>query len=142
MTNELQRERYADFYRLAGDLQSGNIDFSDCRGSDDPELNVEKLIAEVPIDDANSVSSRIKDDVFGFHKVVIDLDMDAALIPSTTPGHHHLIIDRALPWPAYKRLLEALKDAGLIEEGFYRAAVERGASWVRTPWTKKEQPKA
>lgn len=136
--------------RLARNLQAGEIDFS---GSSN-DIDVEKLIIEKPLREANSVSSRITRAKFtstpddplmftgyaptGMHKVVIDLDMDAALIPTSTPGHHHLIIDRELSWPQYRNLLDVLVKVGIIEPGYHNASIQRGASWIRVPWVKKE----
>lgn len=126
--------------RLARNLQAGDIDFSANTPDDnsgDGQLDVEKLIAEKPLLEANSVSSRTTGPFGGMHKVVIDLDMDAALWETSTPGHHHLIIDNEMSWPVYERLLTALKDAGLIQPGYWNACMARKASWIRTPWTRK-----
>lgn len=135
------------FMRLASNLQAGDIDFSTNTGGDSDEMNldVEKLIAEKPLLDANSVSSRITyTPPFGgeaqstdLHKVVIDLDIDAALWETSTYGHHHLIIDHAMTWETYEKLLTALNAAGLIQDGYLHACLARKASWIRTPWTKK-----
>lgn len=142
-----------DFMRLARNLQAGDIDFSkDADGSDD-ELDVEKLIGDKPLLEANSVSSRVarteykatETDPLTFngytlkdtHKVVIDLDMDAALWETSTPGHHHLIVDHEMTWDTYKELLIALEKAGLVQSGYLHACLARKASWIRTPWTKK-----
>jgi hypothetical protein len=73
------------------------------------------------------------------HKVVIDLDLPAKLLPSTTEGHYHLFIDCEMYWDDYVRLLEALAACGLIEPGYLYASKERGYSAVRLPWVKKEE---
>lgn len=127
------------FMRLARNLQAGDIDFA-ANGAEDsegPNLDVEKLITEKPLLEANSVSSRATGFFAGKHKVVIDLDLDAALWETSTPGHHHLIIDHVMSWEVYERLLIALEGAGLIQPGYLRACLARKASWIRTPWTKK-----
>lgn len=141
------------FMRLARNLQAGDIDFSANQDGSDEDLDVEKLIADKPLPEANSVSSRVtrteykatETDSLAFngytlkdtHKVVIDLDMDAALWETSTPGHHHLIIDHEMTWATYERLLFALNAAGLIQDGYLNACIARKASWVRTPWTRK-----
>lgn len=89
------------------------------------------------IDDANVITSMVKDNVT-MHKVVIDLDLPAALIPSSTPGHFHLYIDHAMSADAYWTLLNALAAAGLIEENYAQASIDQGRSAVRLPWIKKE----
>lgn len=72
------------------------------------------------------------------HRIVLDIDHDAALIESSTEGHHHLVIDKIIPWNDYVAILDALAQAGVIEIGYYEAAIRRGATWLRAPWTKKE----
>ena len=71
------------------------------------------------------------------HCPVIDIDIDHQYYPSSTPGHGHLYIDKALTWKEYKRLLKALVRAGIVEEGYYKAALSRGYTSVRLPWIKK-----
>jgi hypothetical protein len=94
---------------------------------------------EVPtdtLDSANLVSSIVADGS-GLHRPVLDLDMPAYLVPSSTPGHHHLYIDHPMTWEAYVKLLEALADAGLLERGYVEASVRRGRTDVRLPWVRK-----
>lgn len=74
----------------------------------------------------------------GWHTVMLDIDQPVRLVPSTTPGHWHLYIDVAMPWWRYRYLLKALKIAGIIEDGYYRASVKRGFTSLRLPWVKKE----
>ena len=93
--------------------------------------------------DAEVVLSRIPDAVLKFpghtrHRPIIDLDFPAALLPSSTPGHHHLYIDKELTWHQYQRLLRALVDVGLVEQGYYDASNARGFTSVRMPSVKKE----
>lgn len=125
---------WPNFFRLAKGLVAGQQD-------DLHEPYVKGKVKgnphEAPLSRANLVSSRIAGS--DMHRVVLDLDMDAALIPSSTPGHYHLFIDTALPWWKYKQLLIALADAGVIEPGYKGASIKRGASWVRTPWTHKKE---
>lgn len=94
-------------------------------------------------EDADGITSN-DPTVFGpkleaMHRPIIDLDMSAALIPSTTPGHFHLYIDKLLTWEKYAELLLALSSAGIVEEGYVSACLDRGYSSVRLPWVKKGQ---
>ncbi len=130
----MKQDEYPEFFRLGGDLSSGNTVFDE-NGSKVADFGTNP-ITTAEITESNVVTSRLKD--IDHHKVVIDLDMDAALIPSSTPGHYHLIIDKTMPWFDYQMLLGSLRDAGLIQEGYYKASIQRGASVIRTPWTKKE----
>lgn len=97
----------------------------------------------VPEDEANLVSSIIDRPVHGLeppmHAPVIDLDFPCSLVESSTPGHFHLYLDRPVSWERYAALLKALRWAGLIEEGFYRLSIARGATFVRKPGVKKER---
>jgi hypothetical protein len=72
------------------------------------------------------------------HAPVLDIDVPAFLVPSSTPGHSHLYIDHPMTWDAYKALLKALSDAGIIEEGFYEASKGRGSTMVRRPGILKD----
>ena len=71
------------------------------------------------------------------HTVMLDLDVEARLLPSSTPGHYHLYIDVPMPWRKYKRLLKTLAHVGIIEPGYYRAAAQRQATFLRLPWIRK-----
>lgn len=126
-----------DFHRLARNLQSGNMKLSD---KDSAQFNREELgktpLEPAPLAESNVITSRVDSNI-NLHKVAIDLDMDAALIPSSTKGHHHLIIDHYLTWGDFHKLLEALQIAGLIGAGYYKASFNRKATVLRTPWTKK-----
>lgn len=73
----------------------------------------------------------------GVHYPVIDIDHPCTLIESTTPGHFHLYIDKALPWEAYLELLDVMSRFGIVERGYYYAAERRGYTAVRLPWVKK-----
>ena len=73
------------------------------------------------------------------HRPVLDIDIPARLIPSSTPGHHHLYLDVDMPWDKYEALLKALADAGVIEQGYLLAALDRGATFVRLPWVGKKE---
>lgn len=67
------------------------------------------------------------------HCPVIDLDLPCQLVPSATPGHFHLYIDRPVPKEQYLAILEAMADAGIVQEGFLRASGTRGYGAVRHP---------
>lgn len=73
------------------------------------------------------------------HKVVLDIDLPAKLIESSTPGHYHLFIDHEIPEHKYMALLDIMAECGLIERGYVYASKERGYTAVRLPWVKKER---
>lgn len=75
--------------------------------------------------------------VAGTHKPVLDIDFPVKVVPSSTEGHFHLFIDREMDWDTYVDLLVALQDAGILEEGYVHASIDRGFTGVRPPWSKK-----
>lgn len=76
----------------------------------------------------------------GMHAPVIDLDFPCELIPSSTEGHFHLVLDRLIPAEAYFTLLDAMAEAGLVEPGYAGSSRKRGYSAIRLPWIKKGAP--
>lgn len=109
------------------------------------------------LDGANLVSSLVKPEVRArrgprmlgapghqeaVHAPVLDLDFPAHLVPSSTPGHFHLFLDKELPWPVYEKLLRALAEAGIIEQGYAEASIKHQASYVRLPGIKREVPRS
>lgn len=71
------------------------------------------------------------------HRPVLDLDFPAYVVPSSTDGHCHLYLDRAMSWETYRTLLHALAAAGVLEQGYVGASVDREHTTVRLPWVKK-----
>lgn len=114
----------------------GTVDMND-------DGTVKYLNPDMPEDladphDATLTSSDL-DDSGNFHAPVLDLDIPAKLVPSTTPGHHHLFLGKTMSKEAYWKLLDVMADpeVGLIEPGFVGASKARGYSSVRAPWVKK-----
>lgn len=89
------------------------------------------------IDAAQVITSRVADKE-KVHKLLLDIDIPAQLIPSSTPGHSHLYIDKEMSEEAWSTLLFALSSAGIIEPGYMRASISRGFTALRLPWIKKE----
>lgn len=95
-------------------------------------------------EDAEVVSSEVVKCEYGgialvdtLHSPVLDIDIPAYLVDSTTPGHSHLYFDHLMTWRQYKRLLKALGRAGILEPGYVKASIKRGHTSVRAPWVKK-----
>lgn len=87
--------------------------------------------------DAN-ISTSLREDLQGFHALLLDLDIPAWLIPSSTEGHSHLYVDARIPEESYFQLLDALANAGVIQRGYAEASKRRGGTALRLPWIKKE----
>jgi hypothetical protein len=105
------------------------------------------IYAHHPADptEANLITSRALDQEGGvnMHRPLLDIDFEAALIPSSSPGKFHLYLDKPMPRSTYNALLRALADAGIIERGFAESGMgsELGTT-LRLPWVQKEDPKA
>ncbi len=73
-----------------------------------------------------------------WHRPVLDIDFEARLIPSSTPGHYHLYLDGALvEHSKYQYLLTVLASAGIISDGYLGHSLERGYTAVRAPGSYK-----
>lgn len=97
---------------------------------------------DVDVVGADIVTSAVKSGCAGAprHRPVLDIDIPAALVPSTTPGHSHLYLDVELSEGDYFLLLRQLQRAGIIQPGFANLSQDKGYSAVRLPWIKKEIP--
>lgn len=87
--------------------------------------------------EANLIASLCDD---GLHMPVIDLDIPCRLVPSRTPGHHHLYIDQPITWDAFVPILDAMAAAGLVEYGYVNASKARGTTFVRWKAPPPEPP--
>jgi hypothetical protein len=86
---------------------------------------------------ANLISSKIKGTKK--HKVILDLDFDAALIPSSTPGHSHLYLDIDLTEDQMEKLVGVLHEVGIIAQGNVNQWDRFKALFLRLPWIKKSE---
>lgn len=88
---------------------------------------------------ANLVSSwTYSDGDTKYHTPVLDLDIDARLIPSTTPGHHHLIINKVMPQEDYDKLIRVMVEVGILQKGILELQWEKeGITAIRLPGVKK-----
>ena len=76
----------------------------------------------------------------GKHSPVLDIDYQAKLIPSTTPGNSHLYLDGlTMSWWRYRVLLAVMAWAGVIDRRYYRHSVRRRMTAVRMPHVSKPQ---
>ena len=76
---------------------------------------------------------------FETHYPVLDIDIPAHLVPSSTPGHSHLYIDAPLTGRQLWALCDALAEVGILQPGYVRACKTRGYTSVRLPWVRKEE---
>lgn len=119
------------------------IDVWDDKGSEEVYLTDPGVPADVG-EGANVVTS-VREfpndwrDYFGpsRHAVLLDLDVPAKLIPSSTEGHSHLYVDVECSQEAYFRFLDAAAEVGIITKAYAEASQRKGASYLRLPWVKK-----
>lgn len=83
---------------------------------------------------ATLVGSKLEN---GNHMPAIDLDLPCALVPSSTPGHFHLYINKEMSYGQMLNIIQAMTDAGVVQPGFNRFSRERGESFVRYPGVTK-----
>lgn len=86
--------------------------------------------------DAEAMYSRHIDDARD-HVITLDIDHEAVLLPSSTSGHHHLIVQCWADWEDYEMFLRAAARIGLIEEGYAELSIKRRATCLRLPWIRK-----
>lgn len=93
--------------------------------------------------DANLVTSLYKgESVWGAnrkHAVLLDLDIPAELLQSSTWGCSHLYIEPQVPLTDEQlfKLLDMLAECGIIQQGFANASKARGYTALRPPWVDK-----
>lgn len=102
----------------------------------DYECNDRNRYATTDLDKAHVTTSMVAGSEM--HKVVLDIDMPAVLLESSTPGHHHLYIDHEMTWKNYKRLLNVMAEVGLLEPGYVGASETRKHTALRLPWVRKD----
>jgi len=86
---------------------------------------------------ADVISSKITG-TRDLHTLMIDLDVPAKVVPSTTEGHSHLYIDVPMEFRHVVEILTALSEAGVVEPGYRGVSIDRGETFLRLPWVRKE----
>lgn len=83
---------------------------------------------------ANLIDSLCDD---GFHMPALDIDLPCELVPSTTEGHFHLYIDKPMSFAAYRKLVEAFIEAGIVEPNILKYMEANGMTTLRPSGVKK-----
>lgn len=76
----------------------------------------------------------------GNHWPLIDIDFSAKLVPSSTEGHSHLYLEKAMSYDDYLLLIHTMHKVGLVGYGNYKALLERKEAHARLPWVRKVTP--
>ena len=92
-----------------------------------------------PKEEANLIGSLCDD---GQHMPVIDVDLPARLVPSSTEGHFHLYIDKPMTLELYLAMLDGMALAGVVEQAYVQHVRERGMSLCRPEWVRKPLPQS
>jgi hypothetical protein len=135
-----KKGRWPDFFRVARNLQRAVIEFKGGTGGYGDKKPDNEITDDDPkLEDATGISSLVhpRHNMPGLHKIVLDIDHDAVLVKSSTPHHHHLIVDHYVNWEDYQELLRAMAKCGMIQKGYAEGSIKQGASWLRTPWATK-----
>lgn len=90
--------------------------------------------------DANVVSSHLVGT--RLHAPILDLDYPHRYVPSTTPGHGHLYLNRPIPRWRLFILLWGLYMGRVIEPGNFWWSLRRGGTFVRRQDVKKTPDEA
>lgn len=137
-----------DHPKLADDRMDEGGHYDNESDVDERTLAVSPAVANVTSSRIDVLSNftddpkeaRVRDGYDVLHAPVLDIDFPVVVIPSTTPGHFHLYIEKEVCWTDYSMLLDALAECGIIEKGYARASQERGAAYVRVPTAVKPSP--
>lgn len=63
--------------------------------------------------------------------------VEVRAVPSSTPGHFHLYLEREMHWLAYEKVLVALRDAEIIGKDFCDMCIRWRTSFLLKPEYKK-----
>jgi hypothetical protein len=99
----------------------------------------EDILYESDMQDGNLISSEcVFDD--NIHLPLFDLDgVDISLLPSVTPGNHHLYINHPIPWDKYSNLLRAMADCGIADPRWVEYCLARKSALLRHPKEEKDE---
>lgn len=109
-------------------FQDATSDWGYDGGSPQSSADAEERVMVASREEANIISSWM---VNGLHAPALDIDLPCTLVPSRTEGHFHLFIDKPMEWEAYKKLLFALRDAGILEQNYVAASLAKHQTFLR-----------
>lgn len=87
---------------------------------------------------AEVVCSKMERNTSGdYHLIMLDIDHETAVTPSSTSGHYHLWINHSLDRDDWEKFIKVCAEIGLIEEGYAAASLRRDGTYLRLPWIRK-----
>lgn len=66
-----------------------------------------------------------------YHAPLVDLDQRTRIKKSSTRGHYHILMDQYVDTEHYKDMLDSLRRAGIVQEGFFRQLEKFGQTFLR-----------
>lgn len=78
----------------------------------------------------------------GKHAPAIDIDLPVRALPSGTPGHSHLYIDKELTWEQYEKLLKVMVEVGIVDKAYLEMSQKDKMSYLRLPEKPKGAPQS
>ena len=92
------------------------------------------------LEDANAISSHTRWSTTQHLALLLDIDLESALLHSSNKPHKHLYVKlpKHISTTQLNKFLDAAADIGLIQEGYAEASKARGFTTLRLPWVKKE----
>jgi len=138
-------QRRTEYNNLSPELLERQ-DELDAMNTDDSGYDTDDVVVAADDEKADGITSWMPEvpgsvpDV-EFHRPVLDLDFDAALVPSSTEGHWHLYLDALMPWDDYAKLLTVMAEVGILEQGYVDASLARGYSSARLPGVMRPAPR-
>jgi hypothetical protein len=69
----------------------------------------------------------------------LELGVPVQILPSSTPGHHHVYIDAEMKWRPYRALCKAMVRVGLLESAFVDLMISHSMSMLLRPGLTKLQ---
>lgn len=122
------------FLRLPQWVRANKFFHKDLSKVDSPLVECSPLAANL----VSSHSRETSDEIL--HHPILDIDMGCKVLPSTTPGHNHLFIDKELTTEQYDKLLRVLVEVGIVQKGVLELQWEKeGHTAVRMPGEVKQK---
>lgn len=106
----------------------------------DSEGVVTDILAEAELISSKGVT--VGTSAAAYHLPMFDIDKNCALIPSSTNGNFHLVIEHEIPFDKYMAILHAFAEAGIVEWGYHDGTRKRGYAAIRAPWVRKGDERA
>lgn len=119
-------------------LHVANLDSDEYNAASDQKATIDP-------DEADLISSLMWGTQAGasaLHFPVLDIDIPAYLVPSSTEGNSHLYLDVRLSDDQMWKLCDLLAEVGILQPGYVSACKARGYTSVRLPWVKKAEVSA